>query len=81
MFPNGNEAWAEFRRTGYPELNPIAQSADPSINPSKGEFLKKLRYINKEREENTENATSTSLNGGKGDGGNVRVWWDTGRYK
>lgn len=81
LFPNGNEAWAEFRRTGYPELNPIAQSADPSINPSKGEFLKKLRYINKEREENTENATSTSLNGGKGDGGNVRVWWDTGRYK
>ena len=23
MFPNGQEAWTEFRRTGYPKLNPI----------------------------------------------------------
>ncbi|SHF82135.1 Starch-binding associating with outer membrane [Mariniphaga anaerophila] len=81
LFPNGNEAWAEFRRTGYPELTPIAQSDDPNIKPNNGEFLKKLRYVNKEREENTVNATSASLNGGKGDGSNVRVWWDTERYK
>jgi hypothetical protein len=80
LFPNGNEAWAEFRRTGYPELVPIAQSDDPSINPNNGEFIKKLRYVNKEKEENTENATSGSLNGGQGDGSKVRVWWDTGRY-
>jgi hypothetical protein len=80
LFPNGNEAWAEFRRTGYPELTPIALSDDPNINPNNGEFIKKLRYVNKEREENTENATSGSLNNGQGDGSNVRVWWDTGRY-
>ncbi len=81
LFPNGNEAWAEFRRTGYPELQPIAQSDDASINPANGEFIKKLRYVNKEREENTDNATSPSLNNGQGDGSNVRVWWDTSRYE
>ncbi|SFE74158.1 SusD/RagB family nutrient-binding outer membrane lipoprotein [Sunxiuqinia elliptica] len=81
LFPNGNEAWAEFRRTGYPVLTPIAQSDDPKINSNNGEFIKKLRYVNKEKEENAENATSGTLNNGQGDGSNVRVWWDTGRYK
>lgn len=30
---------------------------------------------------NKENAENPALNGGKGDGLNVRVWWDTARYK
>jgi len=81
LFPNGTEAWAEFRRTGYPELIPIVQSDDTKINPDNGEFIKKLRYVTKEREENADNATSGSLNSGQGDGSDVRVWWDTSRYK
>lgn len=81
LFPNGTEGWAEVRRTGYPKLQPIARSDAPSINVANGEFIKKLRYIDMELEANSENARSTSLNGGKGDGLNVRVWWDTGRYK
>jgi hypothetical protein len=48
LFPNGTEAWAEVRRTGYPELIPIVRSDDPDIDPDNGEFIKKLRYINKE---------------------------------
>ncbi|MDR2448447.1 MAG: SusD/RagB family nutrient-binding outer membrane lipoprotein [Prevotellaceae bacterium] len=81
LFPNGTEAWAEVRRTGYPKLTPIARSEDPAINVANGEFIKKLRYVNIEREINGEHATSPNLNGGKGDGQHVRVWWDTGRYK
>jgi hypothetical protein len=81
LFPNGTEGWAEVRRTGYPKLNPVVKSDDASINASNGEFIKKIRYINKERESNEDNARSSALNGGKGDGQNVRVWWDTGRYK
>jgi hypothetical protein len=81
LFPNGTEAWAEVRRTGYPELTPVARSEDAAINVAKGEFIKKLRYVNIEREINETNATAPELNGGKGDGQHVRVWWDTGRYK
>lgn len=80
LFPNGTEAWAEVRRTGYPELIPVVKSDNNEINPDNGEFIKKLRYVNKEREENADNATSDALNNGQGDGANVRVWWDTGRY-
>jgi len=81
LFPNGTEGWAETRRTGYPKLQPVVRSDAPAINPANGEFIKKLRYVDMELNSNSENANSPSLNGGKGDGINVRVWWDTGRYK
>ncbi len=81
IYPNSEEAWAEFRRTGYPKLNPVKQSLEPTINPANGEFIKKLRYVDGELSNNKEYATAPSLNGGKGDGLSVRVWWDTERYK
>lgn len=81
LYPNGIEAWAECRRTGYPVLSPISQSDDPDINPANGEFIKKIRYCDAERRDNSVNSTSSSLNQGQGDGMNVRVWWDTSRYK
>lgn len=80
LYPNGVEAWTEFRRTGYPELTPVAVSMESSINPVNGEFIKKLRYVDDELRENP-NASSADLNQGQGDGMNVRVWWDTSRYK
>lgn len=81
IYPNGDEAWAEFRRTGYPDLMPVSQSEEPTINPANGEFIKKMRYVDDERRENEANAMSPTNNQGQGDGMNVRVWWDTGRYK
>ena len=77
LFPDGVEAWAEFRRTGYPKMNPVIVNESTEI--PQGEFIKKMRYIEDERNLNP-NATSGSLNNGQGDGMNVRVWWDTGRY-
>ena len=44
-----------------------------------GEFIKKLRYIDDELNLNSY-SKQTTLNNGKGDGQNVRVWWDTSRY-
>ena len=81
IYPNSEEAWAEFRRTGYPKLTPVMQSLEPTINAANGEFIKKLRYVDNELSNNKEYATDPSLNGGKGDGLSVRVWWDTARYK
>ena len=81
IYPNSEEAWAEFRRTGYPKLNPVKQSLEPTINPANNEFIKKLRYVDNELSNNKEYATDPTLNGGKGDGLSVRVWWDTARYK
>jgi hypothetical protein len=79
IFPDGVEAWAEFRRTGLPAyLKPVADPYPGSVNP--GEFIKKIRYVDNEYYYNEANVSNPALNGGKGDGVNVRVWWDTGKY-
>jgi len=42
MFPEGTEAWSEFRRTGYPKLYPIMASKNPLL--PQGTFIKRLTY-------------------------------------
>ncbi len=80
LFPNGHEAWSEFRRTGLPTyLKPVA-APEPGGVPA-GQFIKKIKYVQNEYDYNKKNVSSTSLNGGQGDGVNVRVWWDTGKMK
>ena len=78
IYPNGVEAWSEFRRTGYPLFNPVVACDIDDIKA--GEFIKKLRYVDDERSLNP-NATNPSVNNNQGDGPHVRVWWDTKRYK
>lgn len=77
LYPYSIEAWAECRRTGFPELMPVYQSDEPTIDPSNNEFIRKLRYSDAERRDNAANSLDSSLNQGQGDGANVRVWWDT----
>lgn len=40
LYPNGIEAWAECRRTGYPKLSPVLHSEDANINPANHEFIR-----------------------------------------
>lgn len=80
IFPNGHEAWAEFRRTGYPKyLKPVEQPEAGSV--PRGQFIKKIKYVNNEYDYNPTHVSDPNLNGGQGDGVNVRVWWDTGKYE
>src|SRR4051812_14623106 len=52
-FLNGSEAWANFRRSGFPALAPNPYpSADPAV---KGGFIHRLVYPVRERSVNTAN--------------------------
>lgn len=74
----GNEAWADFRRTGYPRLIP----ADPAGNKSGGVVDNELgarrmpfptdEYVSNKA--NVEAAVSSYLKGA--DNYATRVWWD-----
>ncbi len=44
LFPEGTEAWSEFRRTGYPAQYAIAFPTNPRL--PKGTFIKRLTYPN-----------------------------------
>jgi len=75
MYPDGQEAWTEFRRTGYPKLFPVV------INNSGGTisttaFIRRINFASSERNTNpTGVAGAITLLGGPDNGG-TRLWWD-----
>lgn len=80
MFPEGQEAWTEFRRTGYPKLFPV-------VNNNSGGTIDSTIQIRRlpfpQQEYNTNGAevqkAITLLGDGKPDNGGTRLWWDTGK--
>ncbi|MVO09360.1 SusD/RagB family nutrient-binding outer membrane lipoprotein [Flavobacterium sp. TP390] len=75
-FPEGQEAWTDYRRTGYPKLFPAL------VNYSGGTIDSQLgpRRINFAQSEISNNAggvaTGVAHLGGPDNGG-TRLWWDT----
>lgn len=70
-FLNGPEAFANFRRTGYPALTP-----NPFPGKSiTGEFIRRLTYPNSEISVNSVNVQAAISKQGS-DNLDTRVWWD-----
>ena len=70
-FLNGPEAWANFRRTGFPALT-------PNPYPGKaitGQFIRRLTYPNSEISVNSVNIKAAITKQGA-DNLDTRVWWD-----
>ena len=81
IFPCGQEAWSEFRRTGYPKVLPVV------VNKSSGAIasdvqIRRLNYPDTEYSTNgaaVEDAVNILLSessGGTGDNGGTKLWWD-----
>jgi hypothetical protein len=72
-FLNASEAWANFRRSGYPALTPNPYpSADPEV---KGDFIHRLVFPARERSVNTVNYNEAISRMGE-DNLATRVFWD-----
>ncbi|WP_067147861.1 SusD/RagB family nutrient-binding outer membrane lipoprotein [Pseudotamlana agarivorans] len=77
MFPDGQEAWSEFRRTGYPRIFPVV------INNSGGTIdtdiqIRRINFVQTEKDVNGANV-DIAVGYLKGpDNGGTRLWWDTG---
>lgn len=74
-FMNGPEAFANFRRSGYPALtpNPYGQPNNPDV--PNGTFIRRLTYPTSEISINTENVNEAISRMGP-DKLSTRVWWD-----
>lgn len=74
----GNEAWADYRRTGYPHLIPASLEGNKSngeVNSEEG--ARRMRYPLDEYVSNTQNVTEaveSYLNGP--DKMSTKLWWD-----
>lgn len=75
MFPDGQEAWSEFRRTGYPKIYPVV------VNNSGGKIdtdiqVRRINFVSNEVNTNGANvATAVGYLNGPDNGG-TRLWWD-----
>ncbi|NIG57223.1 SusD/RagB family nutrient-binding outer membrane lipoprotein [Chitinophaga sp. Cy-1792] len=75
MFPEGQEAWSEFRRTGYPKLFPVVvNNSGGTINTNK--FIRRLPMPSTELTTNPK-AVARAVATLKGpDEGGTPLWWD-----
>ncbi|MBE9466104.1 SusD/RagB family nutrient-binding outer membrane lipoprotein [Dyadobacter subterraneus] len=81
-FTNTQEAWVDFRRTGYPKIPSVAKNdsnADWGVIPS-GQWIKRMPFVNAERTGNTAAVTAAVAKMGTGAKDDIatRLWWDTG---
>ena len=73
-FPEGKNAWAEWRRTGYPKLMMPRINNNPDIDPEVG--VRRMQFIQDEISNNPEGyAQAVELLGGP-DTGATRIFWD-----
>lgn len=69
VFPNGNEGWADFRRTDYPRLaNQLTNNSGGSV--PNGKHIKRLLYPLSEVNNKTEQRPTQIDTEGS------RLWWD-----
>jgi hypothetical protein len=78
MFPEGQEAWTEFRRTGYPKLFTVVNNKSNGTIDTQIQ-VRRLAYPQNEYNTNgTAVQNAVQLLGGKDNGG-TRVWWDVNK--
>ncbi|WP_308744621.1 SusD/RagB family nutrient-binding outer membrane lipoprotein [uncultured Bacteroides sp.] len=78
MFPEGCEAWAEQRRTGYPRLFPVRfnHSRNGCIDPEI--MVRRLNFPGTLQTEDPDQYLALVQALGGEDHGGTRLWWDTG---
>ncbi|GGD60501.1 hypothetical protein GCM10011514_25550 [Emticicia aquatilis] len=70
LFYQGNEAWAEWRRTGFPKLTPASKPLNAS-----GQIPRRMAYVATEGTLNKINYDKVVSTQGA-DTQDTRVWWD-----
>lgn len=77
LYPNGMEAWTEWRRTGYPKLfSPVSNRSGGLVDSEKG--IRRMHYTivnGRSAEEQQEYDKAVTLLGGP-DTPATNLWWD-----
>jgi len=75
MYPLGQEAWSEQRRTGYPHFYPVLvnSSSEPNLTT---ELASRLPFPPDEKNNNTQNYDEAVKLLGGNDNYSTKLWWD-----
>lgn len=74
IFPDGQEAWSEFRRTGYPKVFPVVINSEGVINTATQ--IRRVPFSSKERLSNLKEVEKAEVLLNGPDNGNTKLWWD-----
>ncbi|MDO6435154.1 SusD/RagB family nutrient-binding outer membrane lipoprotein [Flavitalea sp. BT771] len=75
-FPEGQEAWSEFRRTGYPKLFPVVQNNSGGAISTTVQIRRLPFSQNEYNTNNAEVQKAIQLLSVPADNGGTRLWWD-----
>lgn len=74
-FPEGYNAWAEYRRTGYPKLFPITNNTSGGEVPTSTGF-RRVQFSSAELSGNAAGVADATVKLGGPDKVTTRIWWD-----
>ncbi len=77
IFPDGMEAWSEFRRTGYPKIFPVVSNQSGGTIDTNIQ-IRRIPFVVSEYDTNSEGVQGAINKLGGPDNGGTRLWWDTG---
>jgi hypothetical protein len=75
-FPEGQEAWSERRRTGYPKLLPVLKNTSNGVIDS-NLGVRRINFVANEKALNAAGVATGVAKLGGADNGATRLWWDT----
>lgn len=76
MFPDGMEAWADYRRSHVLKLYPVANSDNPDITNTTTQWIRRIPFLSSEKTNNgAEVEKAVQLLGGP-DKITTPLWWD-----
>ncbi len=79
-FPNGEEGWADFRRTDYPDITLPIDGVSSNSTVAPDTWVKRVRYPDNAHELESE-FMPASRNTIPADRMDIRLWWDTADTK
>lgn len=80
MFPDGDEAWSEYRRSGYPIIFPVVVNYSNNTIPT-DPGIRRMPYPEREYNSNSGAVTEAVKMLGGPDNGGTRLWWDVENKK
>jgi len=77
-FPEGQEAWSDYRRTGYPKLFPVLKNYSGGVITT--EFgVRRINFVQSEKSTNSGGVATGVAKLGGPDNGGTRLWWDVNK--
>ena len=79
LYPNGHEAWTEWRRTGYPKLHQVQETRGSANGITKDKGIRRMVYpisFSQSAEDRANYEDAISKLKDKTDKATSRLWWD-----